>query len=296
MPVIAVVNHKGGSGKSTLATHLAAWLARQGLMVMLGDMDRQQSARTWLKQRDPSLPAILPWTADHRGVLRPPTGVTHVVLDTPAGMHGLELAKVVMSADAVIMPVCSSFFDRDSAASCITELMTLPRVASRKCRLGVVGMRIDARTHSAQTLRQWALSMQVLFLGVLRQTQVYVRGLENGQTVFDLTGSAAQVDLEQWEPILQWLRPIAQLTPAGEQTRPESRRENFSPDHHSMDRIPAARANSLMPAQEALAHGDLLSKFAKEHSGRGVIPPPTAGADSVNPFRSKPDYHSDALI
>ena len=66
MPVIAVVNHKGGSGKSTLATHLAAWLARQGLPVMLGDMDRQQSVRTWLKQRDPSLPTILPWTADHR--------------------------------------------------------------------------------------------------------------------------------------------------------------------------------------------------------------------------------------
>ncbi len=219
MPVIAVVNHKGGSGKSTLATHLAAWLARQGLRVMLGDMDRQQSARTWLKRRDPSLPAILPWTTDNRGVLRPPTGVTHVILDTPGGMHGLELAKVVMSADAVIMPVCNSFFDRDSAASCLAELMTLPRVMSRRCRLGVVGMRIDARTHSAQTLRQWAMSMQVLFLGVLRETQVYVRSLESGLTVFDLSGSATNADLEQWEPILRWLRPIVQLEPAAEQNQ-----------------------------------------------------------------------------
>jgi chromosome partitioning protein len=296
MPVIAVVNQKGGSGKSTLATHLAVWLARQGLLVMLGDMDRQQSARTWLKQRDPSLPTILPWTADHRGVLRPPAGVTHVILDTPAGMHGLELARVVMSADAVIMPVCNSMFDRDSAASCLTELMNLPRVASRKCRLGVVGMRIDARTHSAQTLRQWALSRQVLFLGVLRQTQAYVRGLESGQTVFDLVGSAAQVDLDQWEPILQWLRPIAQLAPAGEQTSLESRRANVATDDASVDRIPGARANSLRPAQESLAYGDLLSKFAKEHSGRGVVPPLTLGADSSNPFHSTPDYHSDALI
>jgi len=296
MPVIAVVNHKGGSGKSTLATHLAAWLARQGLPVMLGDMDRQQSARTWLKRRDPSLPNILPWIADHRGVLRPPAGVTHVVLDTPAGMHGLELAKVVMSADAVIMPVCNSIFDRDSAALCITELMTLPRVASRKCRLGVVGMRIDARTHSAQTLRQWALSMQVLFLGVLRQTQVYVRSLESGQTVFDLTSSATQLDLEQWEPILQWLRPIAQLTPAGEQASPGSRPGQLSPAHRDADRMPAARANALMPAQEALVHGDLLSRFAKGHSGRDLVPPLSTGADSIDPFRSKPDYHSDALI
>ena len=36
MPVIAVINRKGGSGKSTLATHLAAWLAHEGLSVLLG--------------------------------------------------------------------------------------------------------------------------------------------------------------------------------------------------------------------------------------------------------------------
>jgi Mrp family chromosome partitioning ATPase len=38
MPVIAVVNRKGGSGKSTFAAHLAAWCARQGHAVMLGDV------------------------------------------------------------------------------------------------------------------------------------------------------------------------------------------------------------------------------------------------------------------
>ena len=48
MPVIVVANPKGGVGKSTLSTNLAGWLARQGHAVMLGDVDRQQSARTWL--------------------------------------------------------------------------------------------------------------------------------------------------------------------------------------------------------------------------------------------------------
>ena len=47
MPVIAVVNRKGGNGKSTLAAHMAAWCALQGSSVMLGDVDRQQSARAW---------------------------------------------------------------------------------------------------------------------------------------------------------------------------------------------------------------------------------------------------------
>ena len=58
MPVIVVANPKGGVGKSTLATNLAGYLARQGHAVMLGDVDRQQSARAWLALRPASLPAI----------------------------------------------------------------------------------------------------------------------------------------------------------------------------------------------------------------------------------------------
>ena len=89
MPVIAVINRKGGSGKSTLATHLAAWLSQQGRAVMLGDVDRQQSTRAWLKRRDTALPAIVPWALDQKNVLKVPAGVTHVVLDTPGGIAWL---------------------------------------------------------------------------------------------------------------------------------------------------------------------------------------------------------------
>ena len=76
MPVIAVVNRKGGSGKSTLSAHLAARCAHQGHSVMLGDVDRQQSSRTWLKRRSPELPQIAPWAMDQKNVLRVPTGIT----------------------------------------------------------------------------------------------------------------------------------------------------------------------------------------------------------------------------
>ena len=53
MQSFMVANPKGGAGKSTLATNLAGWLARKGHRVMLGDIDRQQSARAWLKLRPP---------------------------------------------------------------------------------------------------------------------------------------------------------------------------------------------------------------------------------------------------
>ena len=45
MKTFLVANPKGGSGKSTLATHLAAYFAHAGQQVMLGDIDRQHSAR-----------------------------------------------------------------------------------------------------------------------------------------------------------------------------------------------------------------------------------------------------------
>jgi chromosome partitioning protein len=257
MPVIAIVNRKGGSGKSTLATHLAAWLAQQGVAVMLGDVDRQQSTKAWLKRRAPTLPAISPWALDQKNVLKAPPGVTHVVLDTPGGMQGFELARVIMSADAVVVPVCNSLFDRESAAACLAELSALPRVASGRCQLGVVGMRLDARTKGAETLRQWAQDQKFNFLGVLRETQGYVRGLETGVTLFDSAGPTQQTDLAQWEPILQWLRPIVRLQPTVNATQAPVSNSAAQPST-----IQASRAASLMPAQESLVHGSRLTVFA----------------------------------
>ena len=97
MPVVAVVNRKGGSGKTTLATHLAAWFANGGHAAMLGDVDFQGSAQAWLRRRASQEAVrgkpIVGWSADPRNVLRPPAGVSHVVLDTPGGLRGLDLAK-----------------------------------------------------------------------------------------------------------------------------------------------------------------------------------------------------------
>ena len=69
------------------------------------------------------------------------------------GLRGFDRARVVIFADAIVMPVCDSMFDRKSAAACHAELMTLPRIANGRCRLVTVGMRIDERCRSAQTLR-----------------------------------------------------------------------------------------------------------------------------------------------
>lgn len=216
MPVIAVINRKGGSGKSTLATHLAAYCATHGMPVMLGDVDRQQSTRTWLRRRETRQPhqssPIVGWAVDPKNVLRPPAGITRVILDTPGGMHGFDLARVVMFADAILMPVCNSAFDRESAAECFAELMRLPRVSSGRCKVAAVGMRLDARTKAAEVLQAWADQHKLPFVGVLRETQAYVRCVEQGLTLFDMPAAQVQGDMAQWRPILEWLEPV--LNPA----------------------------------------------------------------------------------
>ena len=214
MPVVAVINRKGGSGKSTLATHLAGYYANAGAAVMLGDVDRQLSTQTWLRQRKTrqlgNAKEIVGWSIDAKSFVRPPAGIEHVIVDTPGGLRGFDLVRVVMYADAILIPVCNSIFDRESATECLAELRGLPRVATGRCKLAIVGMRLDARTKSAEVLQAWAASLSVPFITVLRESQVYVRSIEKGLSVFDLPISQAQTDIAQWKPIVDWLHPIMQ--------------------------------------------------------------------------------------
>src|SRR5690242_17175376 len=229
MPVIAVVNRKGGSGKSTLATHLAAWCAHAGIPVMLGDVDRQQSTQAWLRLREaqrlpPQKAQLVGWAVDPKRVMRPPAGVNHVILDTPGGLHGFDLARVAMCADAILMPVCNSVFDRQSSADCHAELMSLPRVSSGRCRIAAVGMRLDARTRAAEVLSAWAADRGIPFIGSLRETQAYVKCVEQGLTIFDLPAAQTQADRAQWQSILEWLEPVLLRTPRAAARSGDTRR------------------------------------------------------------------------
>jgi hypothetical protein len=116
------------------------------------------------------------------------------------------------------MPVCNSIFDRESAADCFNEMMALPRVASGRCKVAAVGMRLDARTRGAEVLETWARGLKLPFVGVLREAQAYVRCVEQGLTVFDLPDAQAQTDVAQWKPIVAWLEPILRVV-----RRPELR-------------------------------------------------------------------------
>lgn len=202
MPVIVVANPKGGVGKSTVATNLAGALARAGHAVMLGDVDRQQSARQWLGLRPAALPVIQGWDIARDDIVRPPKGVTHVVLDTPAGLHGSKLDAVMKIADRVLVPLQPSLFDIQASHAFVQAL----REHRRGAPLAVVGNRVREGTIAADQLRQFLDTLGVPVLTMLRDTQLYVQLAARGATLWDVAPSRAERDLEQWQPILQWAR------------------------------------------------------------------------------------------
>ena len=201
MPVIVVANPKGGVGKSTVATNLAGALARAGRPVMLGDVDRQQSARQWLGLRPAMLPPIQTWDIARDGVVRPPKGVTHVVLDTPAGLHDKKLDTVLAIADRVLVPLQPSLFDIQATHAFVQEL----RAHKPKMKIAVVGNRVKETTVSADHLRQFLDTLGVPVLAMLRDTQLYVQlAARLGATSQSVAPSRAERDLAQWQPVVAW--------------------------------------------------------------------------------------------
>jgi chromosome partitioning protein len=203
MPVIVVANPKGGVGKSTLSTQIAGLYASQGHAVMLGDVDRQQSSRIWLGLRPPNLPEIRAWDVTHGEVVRPPKGTTHVVLDTPAGLHDKRLDEVMKIADKVVVPLQPSIFDIHATHAFLAEIVSKKR--SPKVQVGIVGMRMKETTLSAEQLKAFLGTLDVPVIAYLRDTQNYVQLAARGLTLWDVAPSRVQRDLEQWEPLVTWL-------------------------------------------------------------------------------------------
>jgi chromosome partitioning protein len=202
MPVIVIANPKGGVGKTTLSTNIAGYYASRGHAVMLGDADRQQSSKLWLGLRPPIAKPIQTWDVTH-GVAKPSKGVTHVVLDTPGGLHGGHFKDVMKVADKIIVPLQPSVFDIFATRAFLDELAKSSQAS--KVQVGIVGMRVDARTISADKLQEFVGSLGLPVLGFLRDTQNYVHLAARGLTLWDVAPSRVEKDVEQWQALCAFL-------------------------------------------------------------------------------------------
>ena len=203
MPVVVIANPKGGVGKTTLSTNIAGYFASRGLAVMLGDADRQKSSELWLGLRPAGARPIVSWDVSSDLVAKPPKGTTHVVLDTPAGLHGWRLKAVTRLADKVIIPLQPSVFDIFATRDFLDQLAEQRHAG--KMQVGIVGMRVDGRTIAADKLRDFVEALGLPVLGFLRDTQNYIHLAAHGLTLFDVSAGRVEKDVAQWQGICDWL-------------------------------------------------------------------------------------------
>ncbi len=206
MRTIMTMNSKGGCGKSTLATNLATFFAGTGNEVMLADCDPQASSLHWLKAREQyDAPAIEGYNAAKQG-MRLPKSPDVVIMDAPAGVHGSGLSALARHADTLLIPVLPSPVDIRAAAGFIRELLTAGKVSRKDTRVAVVANRVREYTRAYQSLEAFLSNLRIPFIGTLRDTQNYIRAADLGLGIFEMAPSAVEPDLEQWKPILRWLK------------------------------------------------------------------------------------------
>ena len=203
MHTILIANPKGGSGKTTLATNVAGWLAGKRQRVAIDDRDPQQSSSGWLERR----PVLFPPIARHDGRRRDAKAadLQWLVIDSAAGLHGEALRDAVKSADMMLVPLTPSAYDMTATERFVAELAESKAVRQGTLPIGIVAMRVDARTHSAEELDAFLAGFDMPVVAHLRQTQVYVQCARDGASLFDLPRSRAEQDWEQWKPLTRWI-------------------------------------------------------------------------------------------
>lgn len=206
MRTIMVLNAKGGCGKSTIATNLASYLAAvENAEVVLEDFDPQGSSSEWLKARPGDRPAITGIRAWEESA-RAPRNTDYVIMDAPAAVYGKDLTALVRRAQTIIIPVLPSPIDIRAAAHFIHDLLLVGKISRKQTKVAVVANRVRENTLVYHTLEKFLSSLKIPFITTLRDTQNYIRAAERGVGIYEMAPSSVAHDLEQWEPLVKWLR------------------------------------------------------------------------------------------
>lgn len=98
MKMVTVTGYKGGVGKSTTAIHLAAFFADHG-QTLLVDGDPNRTAMAW-SQRGSFRFTV----ADERQAMRMVSGMSYVIIDTPARPNTQDLDELSKGCDLLVLP------------------------------------------------------------------------------------------------------------------------------------------------------------------------------------------------
>lgn len=204
MRSILVVNPKGGCGKTTIATNLATYYAVWDVSTALVDLDPQQSTMEWLRVRPKTENKIQGFNG-LKGKIYPHVDTQRVIYDAPARTDSAKVAKLIKLVDVVIIPVLPSAIDMRVAASFIKDLTSRVRRNNAKALIGVVANRAQKNYTSYRTLLNFLQTLDVPFVGVIRNSQNYIRAADTGVGIFEMPAFEVAQDMQEWRAILHWI-------------------------------------------------------------------------------------------
>lgn len=212
MQRITVINLKGGCGKTTIASNLASAYACMGRNTTLIDYDPQGSSMFWLNQRPGDVSQINGIAAypNNKPVtrswqLRLPQNAERVIVDTPAGLKGLDLIDQLKGTHSIIIPVLPSSIDTHATADFIRDLYLIAKVQPKRTRLGIICNRVKANTLAFRALEKFLSAMDIPVIARLRETQIYNTASEMGLGIHELGSKAKDKDHSDWRQITDWL-------------------------------------------------------------------------------------------
>jgi len=207
MRTIMLMNAKGGCGKTTLATNIATWFADDGARVALADFDRQRSSLDWLQARRSyeGIPEIQGIDATE-SPLRPAKNTDLLIMDAPAGTHGKVINSLLRRVDTAIVPVLPSAIDMRACSRFLEELLASGKVSREQTKIAILANRVRENTLVYHQLEEYLGHLEIPFLTHLRESQNYIRSAERGLGIFELAPSLVWQDVEQWDPVFEWLQ------------------------------------------------------------------------------------------
>lgn len=213
---IVILNPKGGCGKTTLATNLASYFALRGPTPTLIDADPMGYTTRWLEKRPQESCKINGITLDEfamRGKRtwssRMPKEAATVIIDTPAALGRREIGELTHDADCILIPVLPSAFDVQATTSFIARLLLLTDFDRP---VAVVANRTRQNTRSLAMLLRILQSIETPTIAVLRDSQNYVHAADLGLGIYELPHHRVKQDIEQMEPITNWLDQLLTKT------------------------------------------------------------------------------------
>lgn len=203
MRQIFVANPKGGCGKTTLATQLASYYAGRGASVALVDHDCQQSSLDWLKARPKTCAGIVPIAA-YRGE-EADWDYDYIIHDMPAGCGVDDVRASARGGDKLVIPILPSPTDIKAGVRFLMAINRDDELLNSGVSIALVANRVRSNTTYFKVLLEFLDQVNMPLVASIRDTQNYIRAMDNGVSVFDLPKSRVSQDLEQWESLLAWL-------------------------------------------------------------------------------------------